>query len=754
MILSAKRRGNLYFIQKENYAGNAKVEKIGLKNIDIWHKKLGHLNERDLKLMVKNGGVYGIEINLDEKLSECEICISEKQTRLPFVKNVEQRTRDLLEIVHSDVCGPMRHASLGGKNYFVTFTDDKSRWCEVYFVKKKSEILSVFEIFKNEVETFTGQNKGKFESRSEPGIFVGYSQESNAYRIYMPSGKNTIVSRDVKFLSYSGFKREYWEVMDEENAIEIYLINVQAKAEPERRRAPKRGATVSWSELVQPAKRGQGRPTIMRSGSMGRPRKRYQSADSYDEILGEGEVAQIEDNDDVFEHVNLTMTADPVTWKQASQLPDADVWRKALEEEYLAQIKNCTWEVVERPADRKIIGSRFVFCTKYDNNSERKKARLVAKGCSQKPGEDFYKTYSPVARSTSIRVLAALAAEKRLVIHQADVVTAYLHGELEESVYMYIPKQLEEILVKVVNNEPVGTANISVRDEKIIQTAKRWLDKIIGINDSVCALKKALYGLRQAGRQWHKKLVNKLYELDFESMPQDPCLFTCEKDGKCVIIAVYVDDMIMASDDEEWMNEIKQFLSNSFEIKDLGRINRCLGIEFSQDENCCVSLKQKLYTEDILRRFNMDNCNPVKTPMEVNCKLLKNKCVNVEEMRKYPYQSLIGALMYLAVTTRPDIAYTVNYLSQFNNNYDTSHWNAAKRVLRYLKGTLKYGLKYEQTGLSLFGVADADWGGNIVDYKSYSGFAFILAGAPISWEARKQRVVAQSTTESEYIAMS
>lgn len=240
-------------------------------------------------------------------------------------------------------------------------------------------------------------------------------------------------------------------------------------------------------------------------------------------------------------------------------------------------------------------------------------------------------------------------------------------------------------------------------------------------------------------------------------MPQDPCLFICEKDGKCVIIAVHVDDIIMASDDEEWMNKIKRSLSNSFEIKDLLRINRCLSIEFSQDENYCVSLKQKCYTEDILMRFNMDNCNPVETPMEINCKLLKNERENEEEMRKHPYQSLIGALMYLAVTKRPDIAFIVNDLSQFNNSYDTSHWNAAKRVLQYLKGTLNYGLKYEQIGLSLFGVADADWRGrgrNTVDYKCYSGFAFILAGAPINRKAQKQRVVAQSTTESEYIAMS
>lgn len=123
-------------------------------------------------------------------------------------------------------------------------------------------------------------------------------------------------------------------------------------------------------------------------------------------------------------------------------------------------------------------------------------------------------------------------------------------------------------------------------------------------------------------------------------------------------------------------------------------------------------------------------------------------------MKQFPYQRLIGSLMYLAVSTRPDIAYAVNFLSQFNTNYDIEHWKAAKRILRYLKGTIDYGLRYKKIGLPLFGFADADWGANLVDRRSYSGYAFILAGAAISWEARKQRTVALSSNEAEYMALS
>lgn len=266
--------------------------------------------------------------------------------------------------------------------------------------------------------------------------------------------------------------------------------------------------------------------------------------------------------------------------------------------------------------------------------------------------------------------------------------------------------------------------------------------------------KKSLYGLRQSGVQWHKKLIEKLSELGLEALAQDQCLFMSQKNGKIILIATYVDDMIIATNDNEWMDEIKRELSNSFEMKDLGKIDRCLGIEFSRDKHQRVYLNQKKYVEEILERFNMSECKATSTPLDTNCKLAKPEKENKETMRQYPYQSLIGALLYLAVSTRPDIAYTVNYLSQFNTNYDVEHWKAAKRVLRYLKGTNEYGLMYERTQLPLFGVVDADWASNVIDRRSYSGYAFILAGAPICWEARKQRTVALSSTEAEYMAIS
>lgn len=905
----ADRIGNLYYVRQcQEVVNNIEMKSLSRKMIDIWHERLGHVNERDLKSMAKHGLVDGLKISDSDKLSECEVCAREKQACKPFPTGNQERTKDLLEIVHTDVCGPMRHSSVGGKTYFVTFIDDKSRYCQVRFINSKSEVLNVFKSYKAEVETFTGnkikflqsdngleyvnrefnnflkihgiqrrltvphtpqQNgiaermnrtlvemarcmmrqagsppsfwaeaintasyirnrcptsaldgrvpftvwtgkiptvkfmqvfgakvfvknknpgKGKFDSRAVPGIFMGYDAQSKAYRVYLPESRKTTVCRDIKFMSETAFRHEYCEILDENVTVDIResgeteeepkqteqepvkmeLDDVEekprkilrAKRGPARKmcaidqvpedeinevpKGRKRGATVSWEKIVGPSKRGRGRPRIVRSGSVGRPRKQYASMPIDDGEEGDDDATQSSGEDEVF--INLA-TNTPSCWSEIKHCEDAKAWKEAVEKEIVAQIKNGTWKLVPRPKDRKVIGSRLVLCKKNTNQGEVKKARLVAKGCSQRPGEDFYETYSPVARSTSIRILSALSAELGLDIHQMDVVTAYLNGELEENVFMEVPEMLGETLMKIIEDGDKYS-------EHIVVTAKRWLSEIRENDDCVCLLIKSLYGLKQSGRQWNKKCSGKLKNLGFEAMPQDPCLFMSRRKNKIMLIAVYVDDMLIATDDSEWLCEVKHELSNEFEMKDLGLASQCLGIEFTRDNEHRVYLTQEKYARSVLEKFGMSECKPMATPMEQNCKLIKREKIDVDFMSKIPYQNAIGALMYLAVTTRPDIAFSVNYLSQFNNNYSNEHWAAIKRVMRYLKGTLGCGIMYERTGLKLFGVVDADWGSCKVDRRSYSGYAFVLGGSPVSWEAHKQRTVALSSTEAEYMAIS
>ena len=201
------------------------------------------------------------------------------------------------------------------------------------------------------------------------------------------------------------------------------------------------------------------------------------------------------------------------------------------------------------------------------------------------------------------------------------------------------------------------------------------------------------------------------------------------------------------------MIEFGRYLSNIFEIKDLGTMAYCLGMECVQRINE-ISIYQSGYIRDVLDRFGMSDSKPVATPMDPGTKLEKDEGESSPNEEELPYRELIGSLMYLAVCTRPDIAFAVSYLSQFNSCYNKSHWTAAKRVLRYIKETQDLGLKYQKTGKPLHGYVDADWANCTIDRRSYTGYTFILGGCPISWEARKQRTVALSSTEAEYMALS
>lgn len=216
---------------------------------------------------------------------------------------------------------------------------------------------------------------------------------------------------------------------------------------------------------------------------------------------------------------------------------------------------------------------------------------------------------------------------------------------------------------------------------------------------------------------------------------------------------VYVDDILVFSQDEKKIKKFEIFLSEAFDIKNLGNVNYCLGIEFANTRDG-IKMNQKGYLNDILERFGMIDAKPVSTPIEPGTKLKRNddKLI-IEKFKNLPYRELVGALMYLAVCTRPDISHAVSYLSQFNSCYDSTHWSAAKRVLRYLKGTENMGLYFKKDQKLLTGYVDADWGNCPEDRRSYTGFVFILGGSPISWESRKQRTVALSSTEAEYMAL-
>ena len=406
----------------------------------------------------------------------------------------------------------------------------------------------------------------------------------------------------------------------------------------------------------------------------------------------------------------------PKSYSEAMNHPHRNSWKSAMADEMKSLKVNDVWDLVPRPAGRKVIGSKWVFKVKVaaDGSVTRHKARLVAQGYSQKPGLDYDETFSPVVRSETVRTIFALCAQKGLLLHQMDVATAFLNGKLEEEVYM---------------EQPHGYCENK---------------------DLVCKLKRSLYGLKQSPRCWNVVLDKHLKSIGFNQHKEDPCLYTATG-GETVIVAVYVDDLLIAAENENCLDKVKKKIAQGFNMKDLGELQSFLGIQVKQNEDG-VFINQPGYTVKVLEKFGMKECNPVATPVNVSQKLKKDD--GDEIVSQSLYQSAVGSLLYLSGWTRPDIAFAVHNVAKFASHPTKQHWIAVKHIFRYIRGTMDHGILYKRGDRALVGYSDASWASDANDRKSVSGYIFTLAGAPISWRSKKQTTVALSTAEAEYIALS
>ena len=241
--------------------------------------------------------------------------------------------------------------------------------------------------------------------------------------------------------------------------------------------------------------------------------------------------------------------------------------------------------------------------------------------------------------------------------------------------------------------------------------------------------------------------------MGFVQTPSDPCLYV-SSEVELFIIAVYVDDILLAGKSDKRMKEVKRALSAQFEVKDLGDLHYLLGVAVNQNHaEKSIWIGQPTYTSTILEKFGMKEAKPIATPVNTDSKLVK-ATEKDELVDKYLYQSAVGSLQYLSTMTRPDITYAVSNVAKFCSNPTKEHWTSVKRIMRYLKGTQNYGLLYKKVNSNTVGFSDSDWAGDIDDQKSTSGYIFQVGGTAISWRSRKQSCVALSTAEAEYIALS
>ncbi|RVW17497.1 Retrovirus-related Pol polyprotein from transposon TNT 1-94 [Vitis vinifera] len=413
----------------------------------------------------------------------------------------------------------------------------------------------------------------------------------------------------------------------------------------------------------------------------------------------------------------LQIEEDPKTYKEAMASRDVAFWKEAINDEMDSIMSNQTWELVDLPPGSKPIGCKWVFRRKYhtDGMIQTFKARLVAKGFKQREGIDYFDTYAPVARTTSIRILFALASIHNLFVHQMDVKTAFLNGDLNEEVYM---------------EQPEGFV-------------------LLGNENKVCKLVKSLYGLKQAPKQWHEKFDHAILSDGFRHNNVDKCLYSKTCDDYMVIVCLYVDDMLILSDDMKGIIETKRFLSSTFKMKDLGEVDTILGIKVKRNSGG-YALNQTHYIEKVVSKFSHLKIKDANTPFDSSIKLEKNDGRSVAQLE---YASAIGSLMYAAQCTRADISFAVSKLSRFISNPSVEHWKAIGRVLGYLKNTKELSLQYSKFPAIIEGYSDASWISSVGDNLSTTGWVFTLGGGAVSWGSKKQTCISHSTMEAEFIAL-
>ncbi|KAI0510700.1 hypothetical protein KFK09_011309 [Dendrobium nobile] len=394
----------------------------------------------------------------------------------------------------------------------------------------------------------------------------------------------------------------------------------------------------------------------------------------------------------------------------------------AMKEEIDAIERNDTWSLISLPKGQKSIGVKWVYKLKknVEGGVNKFKARLVVKGYKQKQGIDYEKVFAPIAKFDIIRLIFFIAAMNRWQIHQLDVKSAFLNGVLEEEVYVDQPEdQPEGFIVK-------GKEHMMYR------------------------LKKALYGLKQAPRAWNLCIDKHFGEEGFTKCPYEHGVYMkiYLNDNK-LIICLYVDDLLITCDDEQMIVDFKSTIFRRFDMTDVGLMSLFLGIEVHQKDDG-IWICQKRYAKELLEKFRMNHCNSVSTSMQTGVHFTKEGEGKLVDSTLY--KSLIESLRYLTVT-RPDIMYSVAILSRFMENPRESHWLAAKRILRYISGTFEFGLHYQCSGdMRLLGYCDSDWANDHEERKSTSGYVFYVGSTAFTWCTHKQKVVALSTCEAEYIA--
>ena len=577
-------------------------------------------------------------------------------------------------------------------------------------------------------------NGSKLDVCAQQAKWIGLDIDTCAHRVYWPNAGKVGVERNVYFGSSALLKGENDEIIIPNVVSEQSANPHTSDTSDEQPTLCKSMRIRKPSRIVHDLLAGKGTTDADTTHIMHLPSASDEDPDKAGGAwsVEDGSPMLLEDFEGL-EFAFAAETADaealePRSLAEAKHRPDWPLWERAIEDE-LATLKVAgTWRLEEAPPGANIIGSKWVFKAKKDaaGNIARYKARLVAQGFSQIGGVDYNDTYAPVAKLASSCAIIAMANRLHFELHQIDIKGAYLNGVLNADEVLFM-------------QHPPGY-------------------KALDAGARVLRLVKTLYGLKQSGRRWYQKLTSIFSSLGFNRCAVDQAVFfkSNQKAKELTVIAVHVDDCTIAATNSRLVDALKAGMRQHVEVTDLGELHWMLGIEIHRNRDAgTVHLSQRAYIKSILCHYNLGDLKPMLTPMDTQVRLTSEQApqsaAEFAAMRDVPYRKAVGALNWAALATHPDIAFAVATVARYTTKPGPAHWEAVKRIYRYLAGTCDLWLSYGETKRTLKGYADAD-GSMSEDWRAISGYAFLIDGGAVSWSSKRQEIVLLSTTESEYVA--
>eukprot|EP00253_Pinus_taeda_P025723 PITA_25723 len=738
----------------------------------LWHLRFGHLNFGGLNLLSRKGMVRGLPL-IEKSDSLCESWILGKQHRESFPSGKSIRVKVPLEIVHSDLCGPMQTPPLAGSQYFLTFIDDFTRKTWVYFLKNNSEVFEKFRNFKALVENQSGlhikvlrtDRGGEYISKEflrfcrENGIHKQFKARYTPQQNGVAERKNrTIMDMARSMLKAKHSPNDYWA---EAVNFAVYILNrfptkaVMNRVPEEAWSGRKERVThmkvfgcVAYAHIPDQLRRkldSKGEKYIFIGYS--EESKAYRDVQFIEEEAWDGSIEKTvnvknclsHDEDDEEMAEIHPQTKAPTQGQQATPLRRNESASPSTPQggNSSASSSICT------PNER---GKKF-----------RNLSDIYDEGMNS-----LFSLYchvdDPIHFEDAIK-------DKKWIEVMDDEMNAIERNKTWDLVEL--PKCKEVIGVKWVyktkcNAEgkiEIHKARLVVKGYKL-QYGRDYEEFRTGCKNGncyekkgqehkVCRLKKALYGLKQAPRAWYSRIDSYLLENGFDKCEGEPTSYIKEKDCKILIVVLYVDDVIFTCNDVCLIDNFKAVMKKEFEMTDMGLVRYFLGIEVDQNENG-IFISQAKYVNEVLGRFNMQECKAEITPTVMGLKISKED--SSKDFDPSLYKSIVGSLMYLTAT-RPDIMFAVSLISRFMERPKEAYWQAAKRILRYVKGTKRFGILYTISECSyLIGYTDSDWVGSVDDRRSTYGYFFHMGSGAISWASKKQSIVALSTAEADFVA--